>query len=493
MAVYQTYIHTMNANIRSRFAKRDNPFVFKHISNLPQPRGWERKIAEGPPCVVLASPGFLQTGPSRELLELWAPDPRNGLIITGYSIEGTLARDIMNEPEEIVSLKGHTISRKLSVDYISFSAHVDYSQNSEFIEQVKAQHVVLVHGEATAMGRLRAAMAARFKDRDEDVKIHTPRNLEELELSFRGERVAKAIGTLASKPPQENDIISGLLVSKDYSYTLLDPRDLRDFAGLSTCIVTQRQRIPLGVGWDLVRWHLEGMFGKVEDGFDKDGVRTLRVMGVVDLKHTAEHELTLEWDASASNDMIADSTLTLITGIDTSLASVKLTSQPCAHAHPHADSKNESSYTRIQILAEFLENHFGEVELHMPDASGEDQHDHEQDEDANRDPALILRVDEADAHINLVTLVVTCTSETLRKRIETVLDMAVSTISSLTELFKSSAPMMNEEGAIEKAMQKYPSRQLPKDELTVSVESETKPPPQDTATPSESETTAEVA
>lgn len=493
MAVYQTYIHTMNANIRSRFAKRDNPFVFKHISNLPQPRGWERKIAEGPPCVVLASPGFLQTGPSRELLELWAPDPRNGLIITGYSIEGTLARDIMNEPEEIVSLKGHTISRKLSVDYISFSAHVDYSQNSEFIEQVKAQHVVLVHGEATAMGRLRAAMAARFKDRDEDVKIHTPRNLEELELSFRGERVAKAIGTLASKPPQENDIISGLLVSKDYSYTLLDPRDLRDFAGLSTCIVTQRQRIPLGVGWDLVRWHLEGMFGKVEDGFDKDGVRTLRVMGVVDLKHTAEHELTLEWDASASNDMIADSTLTLITGIDTSLASVKLTSQPCAHAHPHADSKNESSYTRIQILAEFLENHFGEVELHMPDASGEDQHDHEQDEDANRDPALILRVDEADAHINLVTLVVTCTSETLRKRIETVLDMAVSTISSLTELFKSSAPMMNEEGAIEKAMQKYPSRQLPEDELTVSVESETKPPPQDTATPSESETTAEVA
>ena len=31
MAVYQTYIHTMNANIRSRFAKRDNPFVFKCV------------------------------------------------------------------------------------------------------------------------------------------------------------------------------------------------------------------------------------------------------------------------------------------------------------------------------------------------------------------------------------------------------------------------------------------------------------------------------
>lgn len=31
MAVYQTYIHTMNANIRSRFARRDNPFVFQCV------------------------------------------------------------------------------------------------------------------------------------------------------------------------------------------------------------------------------------------------------------------------------------------------------------------------------------------------------------------------------------------------------------------------------------------------------------------------------
>ncbi|KAF7976091.1 hypothetical protein HWV62_18948 [Athelia sp. TMB] len=323
MAVYQTYIHTMNSNIRSRFAKRDNPFVFKHISNLPQTRGWERKIAEGPPCVVLASPGFMQTGPSRELFELWAPDARNGLIITGYSIEGTLARDIMSEPDEVMSQKGVPIQRKISVDYISFSAHVDYSQNSEFIEAVKAQHVVLVHGEQTAMGRLRAAMTSRYKDRDEDVKIHTPRNLETLNLSFRGERVAKAIGTLATKPPQPNDIISGLLVAKDYSYTLLDPRDLRDFAGLSTCTVTQRQKIVLGVGWDLVRWHLEGMFGSVEEGVDADGVQTMRVMGAIDVKLTAEHELTLEWDSSSNNDMIADSTLALITGIDKSPASVK--------------------------------------------------------------------------------------------------------------------------------------------------------------------------
>ena len=109
MAIYQTYIHMMNDNIRSRFERRDNPFVFKfvfsslkndsslsllikrHITDIHQ-RGWEKKIADGPPCVVLASPAMLQSGPSRELLEAWAPDSRNGLVITGYSVEGTLAR-----------------------------------------------------------------------------------------------------------------------------------------------------------------------------------------------------------------------------------------------------------------------------------------------------------------------------------------------------------------------------------------------------------------
>lgn len=63
-------------------------------------------------------------------------------------------------------------------------------------------------------------------------------------------------------------------------------------------------------------------------------------MGAVDVKLTSEHELTLEWDSSASNDMIADSTLALITGIDKSPASVKCPLShvvlfPLPHTHLH--------------------------------------------------------------------------------------------------------------------------------------------------------------
>lgn len=74
------------------------------------------------------------------------------------------------------------------------------------------------------------------------------------------------------------------MVSKDFSYTLLDPKDLRDFTGLSTSTIVQKQTIPLGVDWSVVRWHLEGMYGEVEDGKDEEGRDCLTVSLRVELR-----------------------------------------------------------------------------------------------------------------------------------------------------------------------------------------------------------------
>ena len=51
-------------------------------------------------------------------------------------------------------------------------------------------------------------------------------------------------------------------------------------------------------------------------------------------------------------------------------------------------------------MAMFLEAHFGEVEFHMPEPSEEP----EQGEDSN-EASLLVRLDEADARINLVSMV----------------------------------------------------------------------------------------
>lgn len=49
---------------------------------------------------------------------------------------------IMSEPEEITTMSGQKLQLKMSVDYISFSAHTDYQQTSEFIRVLKPPHVV---------------------------------------------------------------------------------------------------------------------------------------------------------------------------------------------------------------------------------------------------------------------------------------------------------------------------------------------------------------
>jgi cleavage and polyadenylation specificity factor subunit 3 len=114
MTVYQTYINMMNDRIRSQF-DLSNPFKFKHISNLKSMEHFD----DIGPCVVMASPGMLQSGLSRELFEKWCSDKRNGVVLPGYCVEGTLAKHIMSEPAEITSASGVSLPLNMSVSYVS--------------------------------------------------------------------------------------------------------------------------------------------------------------------------------------------------------------------------------------------------------------------------------------------------------------------------------------------------------------------------------------
>lgn len=168
MQVYQTYVGSMNDNIKRIFkermaeaeassdtAGRGGPWDFKYIRSL---KNLDRFDDVGG-CVMLASPGMLQNGVSRELLERWAPSDKNGVIITGYSVEGTMAKQIMQEPDQIQAVMNRggggarrgpgagenekvMIPRRCSVQEYSFAAHVDGVENREFIEEIAAPVVV---------------------------------------------------------------------------------------------------------------------------------------------------------------------------------------------------------------------------------------------------------------------------------------------------------------------------------------------------------------
>lgn len=200
MAVYQTYTSIMNEKIRlgSSSLEKTNPFQFKHIKSIKS----IDKIHDMGPCVVVASPGMLQNGVSRQLLERWAPDPKNAVILTGYAVEGTMAKELLAEPHAIPSISNPDVAipRRLSIDEISFAAHVDYQQNAGFIEEVAPRKIILVHGDSNPMGRLKSALLSRYSSRkgtEEEVKVFNPRNCEELLIGIKGAKIAKVVGALA--------------------------------------------------------------------------------------------------------------------------------------------------------------------------------------------------------------------------------------------------------------------------------------------------------
>ncbi|KAJ2636226.1 endoribonuclease ysh1 [Coemansia sp. RSA 1286] len=362
MYLYEAYIMHMNQRIQRQFNRTgNNPFDFKYIKTRTNLAG----VPENGPCVVLASPGMLQSGVSRQLLERWAPRPENGLIITGYSVEGTLARTIVNEPESFPALAGGTVPRRMTVKNISFSAHVDYTQNSTFIDELRAPYVVLVHGEANAMLNLRSNLLDKYKDSDYEIQVFAPHNIDTVRLHFHGEKMARVMGSLASKVPREGDWAAGVLVEKDFNYTLVNPVDLQEFTAVGPVVIEQLLQVPYASTFTLLRHHLEQMFGRLELAKEASGsgkTHILRIYDAIEVSHFSwKQHIEVEWQSNAMNDMVADSVIAVILNIESSPASVKLTQGVCGHSHSHGGDSSEQ---------ELPESPKQEVDLKPASASG---------------------------------------------------------------------------------------------------------------------------
>ncbi|KAB1266763.1 Cleavage and polyadenylation specificity factor subunit 3 [Camelus dromedarius] len=389
MAVYQTYVNAMNDKIRKQI-NINNPFVFKHISNLKSMDHFD----DIGPSVVMASPGMMQSGLSRELFESWCTDKRNGVIIAGYCVEGTLAKHIMSEPEEITTMSGQKLPLKMSVDYISFSAHTDYQQTSEFIRALKPPHVILVHGEQNEMARLKAALIREYEDNDEvHIEVHNPRNTEAVTLNFRGEKLAKVMGFLADKKPEQGQRVSGILVKRNFNYHILSPCDLSNYTDLAMSTVKQTQAIPYTGPFNLLYYQLQKLTEELEIQ-EKPALKVFKNITVIQ----EPGMVVLEWLANPSNDMYADTVTTVILEVQSNPKIRKGAVQKVSKKlEMHVYSK------RLEIM---LQDIFGEDCVSVKDGS-----------------ILSVTVDGKTANINLETRTVECEEgseddESLREMVE---------------------------------------------------------------------------
>jgi len=255
MTIYQTYINVLNADMKAAFEEA-NPFVFNHVKHITK----SSDLDGSGPCVVLATPSMLQSGLSRELFEAWCEDPKNGVIIADFAVQGTLAREILGDVHKVTARDGSELQLNMSVDAISFSAHADYPQTQAFLDTLAPPHVILVHGEAGEMGRLKRALDAKAAADDKKMNVYTPKNCQPVEIIHKGERIAKLTGLLAEREIEEGDRVAGVLVQKDFGTMLIAAEDVNNYTKLRTSLVTQRQLVPSKVPISTLRFALEALF-----------------------------------------------------------------------------------------------------------------------------------------------------------------------------------------------------------------------------------------
>ncbi|CBY37756.1 unnamed protein product [Oikopleura dioica] len=349
MSVYQTYTNAMNSKIQKAITTR-NPFQFRHISNLKGMEAFDDDIG---PSVVLASPGMMQSGLSRELFEKWCTNKRNGVILAGYAVEGTLAHQIKTEPDEIVTMSGQKLPLKMQVEYMSFSAHADYRQISEFVREIKPPHIVLVHGEANEMGRLKRQLDIEYEhDAETDITIHMPRNAEKVKFHFRGEKNAKVVGSLAHYLPKQEDEIEGILVRKNFNYKIVAAEDLKTHAELETTQVKQRLSVDFNAPADLLKFYLEQLSYDVKE-FAKNTKCGFIVFRCIRIVYDEQNNMViLEWKSTPTADAYADSVLAMVIRVDTE---AKVTAKPQI-IHPDGGEVflQEKFEMKLRILLETM-------------------------------------------------------------------------------------------------------------------------------------------
>lgn len=213
-------------------------------------------------------------------------------------------------------------------------------------------------------------------------KVFSPANCEELRIPIRMDKTAKVVGKLAdririSRQSQNNgnsklengddngqdekgrilpnQVISGVLVQNDLQLSLMDAEDLREYAGLTTTVITCRQKITLAAaGIELIRWALDGTFGGIVDlssnhkseetNGDASVVKTIKkeeehdddadeevdrsthrflIMDTVTLTYRNQGEIEIEWEGNMINDGLADAVMSVLLTVESSPAAVK--------------------------------------------------------------------------------------------------------------------------------------------------------------------------
>ncbi len=110
---------------------------------------WVKKGKRHPalkkPCIIVTSAGMLEGGPIMWYLKKLYKDKNSKIFLTGYQVEGTNGRTLMEKGK--MDLDGEIVKIKNQVQQFDFSAHASQDELIQLAKLTEPELVVCVHGD----------------------------------------------------------------------------------------------------------------------------------------------------------------------------------------------------------------------------------------------------------------------------------------------------------------------------------------------------------
>jgi putative mRNA 3-end processing factor len=106
--------------------------------------GQRKRIAEKNAAIVTTS-GMLSGGPAMTYVPEVRSNPTNKIAMTGYQVEGTPGRDLLETGR--AEIDGRVMPVSAQVEQYDFSAHADRGGLLEFLDSYRDARVLVTHGD----------------------------------------------------------------------------------------------------------------------------------------------------------------------------------------------------------------------------------------------------------------------------------------------------------------------------------------------------------
>ncbi len=104
-----------------------------------------RRKALKQPSVIVTTAGMLQGGPVLNYLKRLHKNENNAVLLTGYQVEGTPGRRLMETNR--IEIDGKMYEVKAKVEKFDFSAHASQQEMLHAIKRLQPEKILLVHGD----------------------------------------------------------------------------------------------------------------------------------------------------------------------------------------------------------------------------------------------------------------------------------------------------------------------------------------------------------